>query len=367
MKVFISWSGERSKTIAEFLRYWIPEVIQAIQPWMSAEDIDPGARWSTEIVKELEASRFGVICLTPENINSPWVLFEAGALAKTLETTHVCPYLINLDFSDLKSPLAQFQATKADRDGTLSLLRSINQCADIPVLSEDRLKRAFERCWPDLESVINDLPSPEAIVDDRVIGRYKGLESVFLTRGAALNAFAEYFKTELDKADRGEPSRIWIVSSSFKGFIMSSSDTFNPHKLIEMIANCNCDFRLLMTDPQMADLRARQERRLEGDIQLEIRASIALLEGLGVRREMVRYYPGTPTVFAIATTDKMLLNPYPYECESQRSFSVLINKTQDPEGIYQQYIKYHFEKPWAHAKEISLREWNKELAENRTT
>jgi hypothetical protein len=366
MKIFISWSGERSRTVAEFLRYWIPEVIQAVQPWMSAEDIDPGVRWSAEIAGELEASKFGIICLTPENITTPWILFEAGALAKTLDSTFVCPYLIDLEPTDLKNPLIQFQAAKADRDGTLSLLRSINQVVGTTILPEDRLKRAFERWWPDLEEVLNNLPKYECGPEEPSFpDKHKGLESVFLTRGAALDAFTDFLKAELEKARCGEQARIWIVSSSLRGFIMAASDNFDGQKIIERVATSDCDFRILMTDPQMADLRAKQEGRRKGDIQAEIRAGIAFLENRGVKRESVKYYPGTPTVFAIATMNKMLLNPYPYESESQRCFSLIVNKTLNPEGIYHQYIEYHFDRPWKRAKEIPLEYWSEDAIQRK--
>ena len=77
MKVFISWSGEKSNKIANILREWIPCVIQSIKPYVSSKDIDKGARWSTDIAKELEDSHFGIICITKSNINAPWINIEA--------------------------------------------------------------------------------------------------------------------------------------------------------------------------------------------------------------------------------------------------------------------------------------------------
>jgi hypothetical protein len=38
--VFISWSGERSKLIAEAFYEWLPMVIQSAKPWMSGVSIE---------------------------------------------------------------------------------------------------------------------------------------------------------------------------------------------------------------------------------------------------------------------------------------------------------------------------------------
>ncbi|MGZ4829279.1 MAG: toll/interleukin-1 receptor domain-containing protein [Candidatus Angelobacter sp.] len=110
LKVFISWSGGTSKAIAEAIYCWLPQVIQSITPWMSTEDISAGTRWSAAIAGELETAHFGIICVTPDNVNAPWLQFEAGALSKTLANAFVCPYIFGLHPSELKGPLAQFQA-----------------------------------------------------------------------------------------------------------------------------------------------------------------------------------------------------------------------------------------------------------------
>ena len=152
MKVFLSWSGPASKAVADALRFWLPCVIQSITPWMSAEDIARGSRWSAELTHELETTRVGIVCVTPENMNAPWLLFEAGALSKTTEATFVCPYLFNLEATELTGPLAVFQASSADRDGTKRLLRTINSVAgDTVSLSESQLEDTFDVWWPKLE------------------------------------------------------------------------------------------------------------------------------------------------------------------------------------------------------------------------
>jgi hypothetical protein len=49
---------------------------------MSDEDIDSGARWNDSIAKSLDDTHFGIVCATRENQHAPWLIFEAGALAK---------------------------------------------------------------------------------------------------------------------------------------------------------------------------------------------------------------------------------------------------------------------------------------------
>lgn len=161
MKVFICWSEGRSKKIAEELRTWLKMVIQQIDPWMSDEDIRAGARWHSEITSNLADCKVGIICLTPENMKSEWIHFEAGALSKTVEKTYVCPLLIGgLDSKDVPYPLAQFQSKKADKDGIYEIVKTINSILDKAIsLSEEMLKKTFDRWWPDLEKVIKELPT----------------------------------------------------------------------------------------------------------------------------------------------------------------------------------------------------------------
>jgi len=161
MKVFISWSGEQSHHVAKALRDWLPSVLQHVDPWVSSEDIDKGSRWITEIGNELEAARFGIICLVPENLREPWINFEAGAMARSIDAARVSPFLVGLDRSAVQGPLAQFQSTVFDREDVRKLVHSINRTSDSPIAA-DRLDRTFDLCWPGLAQELEQLARSEA-------------------------------------------------------------------------------------------------------------------------------------------------------------------------------------------------------------
>lgn len=157
MKVFISWSGERSEAMAKALREWFPLVLHYVEPWLSQSDIQAGERWSIEIAKELESCNFGVICITRENLNSPWILFEAGALAKSMQDGRVIPLLLDLDFKEVSGPLSQFQSKKAEQVGIKELVVSLNKAAGTPV-PDSQLEKLFAALWADLERNIASIP-----------------------------------------------------------------------------------------------------------------------------------------------------------------------------------------------------------------
>lgn len=159
MKVFISWSGERSKLVAQALHEWMPLVLHFVEPWLSDKDIEAGERWIVELGKELQDSKFGIIVVTPENVKAPWLLFEAGALSNAFSLASVCPYLVELDLKDLSGPLFQFQAKKADRPSTFQLLQAMNSRAEKP-LDQGRLSELFDALWPRLEQRLSNLPGP---------------------------------------------------------------------------------------------------------------------------------------------------------------------------------------------------------------
>jgi hypothetical protein len=167
MKVFLSWSGSRSKFVSEILRWWLPRVIQSIRPWMSDEDISAGSRWLANVSNELSETHLGIICVTAENQNNPWLLFEAGSLSKVIDQSHVCPFLIDLTPSQLVGPLSQFQANQVNSEGTLKIVSTINQLLGPTKLSDADLTDAFEVWWPKFEERIRSTPDLTEITAKR--------------------------------------------------------------------------------------------------------------------------------------------------------------------------------------------------------
>lgn len=168
--VFISWSGERSKIIADALFEWLPTVVQSARPWMSAHSIDKGSRGALEIAKALDGTKVGITCLTPENLNAPWILYEAGCLSKTIdESTRLCTYLLGgLKNSDIEPPLGQFQHTSPTRGDTRTLVHTINKAvAGDDALIEKTLDTVFDRSWAFMQERIAAFPVAVQPVKER--------------------------------------------------------------------------------------------------------------------------------------------------------------------------------------------------------
>lgn len=173
-----------------------------MNPFLSSTDIRSGSRWYEEIAKELGQSRFGIVCLTPDNLEAAWILFEAGALAKTsaeiqkeltergkaASKNYLCPYLIGgLKESDIKPPLSQYHWRESTETSTLELFQDINSIikeieGPEEALSDEDLKSTFAPFWPALKAAIDTAPSmmkpkqrtPEEYLEE-ILGLVRGL------------------------------------------------------------------------------------------------------------------------------------------------------------------------------------------------
>jgi hypothetical protein len=157
MKVFISWSGARSRIVAEALRSWLPDIINAVEPFVSELDIDKGAVGTEVIGRQLKDSAFGIVCLTRDNQTRPWINYEAGALSKTVgdDDARVATVLIDIDGpAGVTGPLSAFQATQLHhREAIKQLVASIAKTAG-DGRSREKLDRLVDRLWDSLASQV---------------------------------------------------------------------------------------------------------------------------------------------------------------------------------------------------------------------
>lgn len=135
-------------------------VLQYAKPYVSSEDIDKGSRWLTDIIGELETSYYGILFITKDNFDAPWLNFEAGALTKAVQKNRVSPFLFDLKVTDFSGPLTQFQASTFENLDVFKLLLSINRASEAhESLPEDRLRKTFEVWWPQLDQGLKPLLS----------------------------------------------------------------------------------------------------------------------------------------------------------------------------------------------------------------
>ena len=162
MRIFLSWSGEYSRNVADAFANWIPCVLQQVDVFMSSNAIEAGDRWDEIISEALNEIDFGILFVTDENKEKPWLLFEAGALAKNIARSKVVPILVDtkeIDFTG--SPLLKFQYKNFSREGVFATMRSIYSDIEDPIIDRTTLTRCLEKWWPDLEEAFDSIEKPK--------------------------------------------------------------------------------------------------------------------------------------------------------------------------------------------------------------
>lgn len=200
MRVFISWSGELSKRVAQIVHSALQDLFDGVEPWMSDVDIDSGARGLTEIHASLSESSFGVIVVTLENQSRPWLNYEAGSISRAIgnSDSRVVPLLVDIASpAQLSGPLSQFQARIFDSEGFERLVTSI---AGQVNAQAERVQRRLSGLWDDIEKEISEAkaefssgsrgggrPRPQNEVLDEILTHVRDLARVSDGRAALVS------------------------------------------------------------------------------------------------------------------------------------------------------------------------------------
>jgi hypothetical protein len=131
---------------------------------MSDADIEKGASGLVEVRTKLAGMKVAISCLTPENLSAPWILYEAGALSKTIDDrSRLCTLLIaNLGTKDVPNPLGMFQHTVLEKGDIWKLIQTLNNAMGEDAVAPEIVQDAFETTfWPRLDDRIKELPPYE--------------------------------------------------------------------------------------------------------------------------------------------------------------------------------------------------------------
>jgi hypothetical protein len=281
MKVFISWSGERSRAVAKALYQWLPDVVpQSVRLWLSKTDIDKGANWHIQLAEGLQDAQFGIICLTPENFTAPWLIFEAGAIFRAMVSSgraRVWTYLFHLKPTDVTGPLAEFQHTLAERGETRQLMQAINAAVERgseEALLPERVDRRFNQWWPELEQVLQSIPEPQEKLEpirsptamlEELLERMRSLEKHLINADPRLAKLEEEARVRAEMSLAEKRIR-WLISN-----VKSVSQNTETLRQAQAVIN---DTTALLQRLQSGELRFSSQAERLHHLVMQLRKEI---------------------------------------------------------------------------------------------
>lgn len=180
-KIFLCWSGARSRRLADTLAEWLPAALgNKVETSMSTH-IEKGAEWFEELLTALDNAACGIMCLTPEAMESRWIHFESGLLARAVTerggtpsdggpTRRLFPLLYGVESGSLVGPLGSYQSTViTDVDDVIRLLAAIY--AFVPEADRDgadAVRPSWRKRWTALQLRLADMPAiaPKEVIPD---------------------------------------------------------------------------------------------------------------------------------------------------------------------------------------------------------
>ena len=154
MKVYIGWSGETSKEIASILESWLPLMNPHIEAF-SIVDVPTGAAWRYTFFKNLLVCDCAIFCFAQDNINSPWLLYEAGVVSGAEK--QIIPLLFDVPSSHLPDPLRFFQPIPFTKDRIWQMALTLNDLCGQDAFSFQELAMKFDELYPTVEKMVEQV------------------------------------------------------------------------------------------------------------------------------------------------------------------------------------------------------------------
>lgn len=221
--------------MASSLRDWLPGVIQSLTPWLSSYDIPKGERWLPTIERTMQEVDVAILCLTPENIRSPWLLFEAGSFSNWSSAPRIFIYALGISLKSLIGPLSQFQIIAADKSGSYFLLQCLNSLEPHNKLREDVLENIFEANWPWLQRSLNALTIESSSQSDISLTVDEKLDEILKLLRIQTTSHPEVLSDESFPIDNSAISKPTVfIGSSVEGLAIAEAIQLG----LDIVAEC---------------------------------------------------------------------------------------------------------------------------------
>lgn len=139
------------------MKRWLCDSVfpnEQINVFISDEDIGAGSEWLSVIKRELSNSDCAIIVLTKSNIEAPWLNFEAGSIAMSKDRRAI-PLLVDLNNTDIKSPLKHYQSTTLTKDSIRKVIEDLKELGDFSSPSHigDSIDRLHLELTEEIDSI----------------------------------------------------------------------------------------------------------------------------------------------------------------------------------------------------------------------
>jgi hypothetical protein len=256
------------------------------------QGIEFGVEWYPEIMKKLEVASDVVCLLTPNSVNRPWILYEAGVAKGKLETpVHGVALGISLQIA-ASGPFAQFQNSddsdesltqlvmqlvsripnaEPDRDVVKMQVASfktkisplLNAQEGIELGDQETEEASVAKIFEEIKVMFQDLPS-------RIERRMDPRNSKFDIRSGRMQMHMIEDMLEMDGKGLGSPLKILIIASQFRDEIPWLYDVaVETYRKVESGAPDRLDavrkliqiFKMTMHHPFWREMRFRSKER----------------------------------------------------------------------------------------------------------
>lgn len=335
MKIFISWSKNKSRQLAELTKNFICNTLDGNIEIFFSPKMYKGTCVDFEIHKNLLSSNKCIVCITADNFKNPWLMYESGVVygsnySSNNESGIVIPILFEFipDWSSwVDKPLNRYvpisiqDPNKSFKNSKVEFERFFNEIAK----ESDSKVKNFNRNWNVYINAVQEILQREQQIPDNCkdffyqLIKDKGhkftmespeinMNHILFHKGYSTNALTEIL-TENIMSYQGK--RLWVYGRRNRRLLDSDSNIFFKYLAEEGLEN-GVSFRCLLPDPSSAEAMYKivnkvKQAEFPADLRKSIRNALLLKKQYNLPVEkMFRLY-SIKREFSITISDNVIL------------------------------------------------------------